>query len=74
MGIAQDMNFIIDLIEKFKSNNQQLVFLFIGLGNEVKNLKHKAEIKNQKTLSFLMKYSIKCYEFVKKMHCWFNFA
>tara|TARA_B100001989_G_C24550807_1_gene474500 strand:+ start:6156 stop:7310 length:1155 start_codon:yes stop_codon:yes gene_type:complete len=52
MGIAQDMNFIIDLIEEFKSNNQELVFLFIGRGNEVKNLKHKAQIKNLENLKF----------------------
>ena len=52
MGIAQDMNFIIDLIEKLESNNQELAFLFIGRGNEVKNLKHKAEIKNLENLKF----------------------
>ncbi len=52
MGIAQDMDFIIDVIEKFKSYDLESIFLFIGRGNELKNLKNKAEIKNLENLKF----------------------
>lgn len=52
MGIAQDMDFIIDVIEKFKLYDLESIFLFIGRGNELKNLKNKAEIKNLENLKF----------------------
>ena len=52
MGIAQDMNFIIDLVEKFKSNNPESIFLFVGRGNEVINLKRQSKIKKLENLKF----------------------
>lgn len=52
MGIAQDMYFLIDLAEKFQLNNFESIFLFVGRGTEVKNLKNEVKIRSLKNIKF----------------------
>ena len=40
MGVAQSMDFMIDLAEKMK-NNQNVGFLFVGRGSEWERLRKK---------------------------------
>ena len=52
MGIAQDMNFMIDLAENFYKKNYEEIFLFVGRGTEVVNLKEKVKNKKIENVKF----------------------
>ena len=49
MGIAQDMDIILDLAKLFNNNKKNVGFLFVGRGTELERLKNvaiKMQIKN----------------------------
>ena len=52
MGIAQDMNFMIDVAENFYKKNYEEIFLFVGRGTEVVNLKEKVKNKKIENVKF----------------------
>lgn len=51
MGVAQGMDIILDLASLY-NQNENVVFLFVGRGTEVKRLKYKAKLKNLKNTTF----------------------
>ena len=52
MGIAQDMNFIMDLADNFHKKNYEEIFLFVGRGTEVVNLKRLVSKRKLSNVEF----------------------
>jgi glycosyltransferase involved in cell wall biosynthesis len=63
MGVAQNMNLIINLAERFQNNttlSHKVGFLLVGRGSEVKRLKKLSETKQLTNILFLDEVSREC--------------